>query len=232
MTMKKLLAAAIAVSVFMSWANAQSCSQFINAVNGKKLVYNNLDAKGKEQSKIIYTSTKKDASTVSNHTEIINKDGKSLGASDSEIKCSGDVISIDMKSFVPPSSSKQFSNMQVQGDAKYLVYPLNLSVGQTLGDGTMTMNITNDGRPMGDFQMEITNRKVEQAETINSAAGNFDCFRISYDTMVKMKMAGIGFPIHMHVVEWFSSKIARPVKSETYTKNGKLAGTMQLESIN
>ena len=230
--MKELLAAAVAVSMLMPMAKAQSCSDFINASNGKKLVYSNMDAKGNEQGKINYTSAKKDASTVSYHTEIIDKKGQSMGTSDSEIKCNGDALRIDMKSFVPAASAKQLGKMQVTGDAKYLIYPLNVKAGQTLEDGTMTMNITNDGRQMGDMQMDITNRKVEQAETINSPAGSFDCFRISYDAMVKIKMMGIGFPVHMHVIEWFSPKIARPVKSETYTKNGKLAGTMQLVSIN
>ncbi|HEY9001933.1 MAG TPA: hypothetical protein VIM89_11315 [Mucilaginibacter sp.] len=230
--MKKLFAAAIAVTLLMPLAKAQSCSDFINASNGEKLVYSNMDAKGKEIGQITYTSTKKDNSTVGYHTEMTDKNGKSMGASDSEIKCSGDALRIDMKSFVPPSSAKQLEKMQVSGEAKYLVYPLNVKVGQTLEDGTMTMNITNNGSPMGDMQMDITNRKVEQAETLSIPAGSFDCFRISYDAMVRVKMMGIGFPIHMHVVEWFSPKVARPVKSETYTKNGKLAGTMQLVSIN
>ena len=230
--MKKLIDAAVAVSMFMPLAKAQSCSDFINAANGKKLVYNNMDGKGKEQGKINYTSTKIDASTVSYHTELIDKNGQSMGASDSEIKCNGDALRIDMKSFVPAASAKQLGKMQVSGDAKYLVYPLNVKAGQTLEDGTVTMNIANDGHQMGNMQMDITNRKVEQAETVNSPAGSFDCFRISYDAMVKIKMMGIGFPVHMHIIEWFSPKIARPVKSETYTKNGKLAGSMQLVSIN
>lgn len=230
--MKKLIAAAIAVTMLVPLAKAQSCSDFINASNGKKLVYSNMDGKGNEQGKINYTSTKKDASTVTYHTEVIDKKGQTMGSSDSEIKCNGDALRIDMKSFVPPASAKQLGKMQVTGEAKYLVYPLNVKAGQTLEDGTMTMNITNDGHQMGDMQMDITNRKVEQAETVSTPAGSFDSFRISYDAMVKIKMMGIGFPVHMHVVEWFSPKIARPVKSETYTKNGKLAGTMQLVSIN
>ena len=101
-----------------------------------------------------------------------------------------------------------------------------------MDDGAMTMNITNNGSQMGEMQMDITNRKVEQQETLTSTAGSFDCFRISYDAMVKMKMMGIGFPVHMHVIEWFSPKLARQIKSETYTKNGKLAGTTELVSIN
>jgi hypothetical protein len=230
--MKTIIAAAIAVTSLVQSVKAQSCSQFINAVNGKKLVYENLDAKGKEQGKITYFATKKDASTVSYHTEISDKSGKQVTSSDSEIKCDGDVISIDMKSFIPPSSTKQFSKMQMQADTKYLAYPLNLKAGQTLTDGNADITINNDGHNMGDIQMEITNRKVEAEENIQIASGSFNCFRISYDAMVKVKMMGIGFPVHMHVIEWFSPEIARPVKSETYTKNGKLAGTMQLESIN
>jgi hypothetical protein len=230
--MKKTLFTAMAVIMMMHLAMAQDCAQFINAVNGKKLIYTNLDAKGKSTGKFNYNTAKKDASTVAVHTEVFDKDGKSVGSSDSEAKCNGNVISIDMKSFIPPASVKQFSKMQMQGDAKYLIYPLNLKAGQTLDDGSVNIIVNNDGHQMGDIQMDITNRKVEQEETVNTQAGDFNCFRISYDTMIKVKMMGIGFPVHMRVVEWFSPKLARPVKSETYTKNGKLAGTMQLEAIN
>lgn len=230
--MKKTLFTTIAVMILAHLSMAQNCSQFINAVNGKKLVYANLDAKGRGQGKIIYASTKKDGSTVSVHTEIVDKNGQAAGNSDSAIKCNGDAISIDMKSFIPASSVKQFSKMQMQADAKYLVYPLDLKAGQTLEDGSVNVIINNDGHKMGDIQMDITNRKVEQEEAVNTAAGDFDCFRIGYEASVKVKMMGIGFPVHMHVTEWFAPKFGRLVKSETYTKNGKLTGTMQLESIN
>lgn len=230
--MKKTLFTAIAVIMLAQLGMTQNCAQFISTVNGKKLVYANLDAKGKDVGKFNYTITKKDASTAAVHTEVFDKNGKSIGTSDSEIKCNGDAISIDLKSFIPASSTKQFSNMKMEGDAKYLIYPLNMKAGQTLDDGTVTINIINNGQQMGNMQMDITNRKVEQAETVNTAAGSFDSFRITYDAMIKIKMMGIGFPVHMHVTEWFAPKIARPVKSETYAKNGKLAGSMQLESIN
>jgi hypothetical protein len=230
--MKRIVLTAVAVLMLLNLGMAQDCSQFIGAVNGKKMVYANKDAKGKDVGKFNYITTKKDASTVTIHTEVFDKDGKSIGASDSEAKCNGNVISIDMKSFIPANSMKQFSNMKMEGDAKYLVYPLNMQAGQTLDDGSVTINMINNGTQMGNMQMDVTNRKVEQAETVNTPAGSFDCFRITYDAMIKIKMMGIGFPVHMHVTEWFAPKLARPVKSETYTKNGKLAGGMQLESIN
>jgi len=211
---------------------AQNCAQFISAVNGKKLVYSNLDAKGKMQGKVNYTSTQKDATTITVHSEVIDKSGQSASSADSEISCNGESINIDMKSFIPPASAKQFSKMQMQGDAKYLVYPLNLKAGQTLADGSVDITVNNDGHQMGDIQMNITNRKVEQAEAVTTPAGNFDCFKITYDALVKVKMMGIGFPVNMHITEWFSPKLGRPVKSETYSKNDKLIGSMQLESIN
>jgi hypothetical protein len=230
--MKNTLFTAMAVILLVQFGMAQNCSQFIGAVNGKKLVYANLDAKGKETGKFNYTSIKKNGSTVAVHTEIFDKTGKSIGNSDSEIKCNGDAISIDMKSFIPANSSKQYGNMQMSGDAKYLTYPLNLKPGQTLDDGSVTINIASNGGPMGDMQMDITNRKVEAAEKVTTKAGDFDCFKISYDAMMKVKMMGVGFPVHFHVTEWFSPKLARPIKSETANKGGKVMGSMELESIN
>ncbi len=229
--MKRTFFTAMAIIIVVQLGMAQSCSQFINAVNGKKLLYANLDGKGKEQGKFTYITTKKDASTVAIHSEMVDKDGKPMGSADSEAKCNGDAISIDMKAFIPVNSTKQLGNMQMQGDTKYLVYPLNLKAGQTLEDGSVNINISNGGQTMGNMQMDIINRKVEQQETVNTGAGDFDCFRITYDATVRIKLMGIGFPVRMHVTEWFSPKLARPVKSETYTKNGKLAGSMLLESI-
>lgn len=222
---------AIAV-IMVAQLSAAPCAQFINAVNGKKLIYSNQDAHGKEQGKVTYASTKKDASTITVYTEILDKNGQSNSSSDSEISCNGETINIDMKSFIPPGSTKQFSKMQMQADAKYLVYPLNLKAGQTLDDGAVNIIINNDGHQMGDIQMDITNRKVEQEEPLNTAAGEFNCFRIGYDALTKIKMIGIGIPVHMHVTEWFAPKLGRLVKSESYSKNGKLIGTMQLEAIN
>ena len=230
--MKKVLFTIVAIILSANLALAQNCSQFISAVNGKKLVYSNLDTKGKESGKMNFTTTKKSGSTVAVHTEVFDKNAKSIGTSDSEMSCDGETIKVDMKSFVPAASVKQFSNMQMQGDVKYLVYPLNLKAGQALPDGTADIIINNNGSHMGDINMEITNRKVEQQETLSLPAGSFDCYKITYATTIKVKMMGIGFPVHMQVTEWFSPKLGRMVKSETYTKNGKLAGTTQLESIN
>src|ERR1700748_3417684 len=164
--MKKALFTVIAVISLVHLSTAQSCSEFINATNGKKLTYANVDAKGKDMGKFTYTTTKKDGSTVAVHSEIFDKSGKPAGTSDSEIKCNGNALSIDMKSFIPANSMKQFNNMKMQGDGKYLTYPLNLKAGQKLEDGSVDILMDNNGQQMGDVQMDITNRKVEQQEGV------------------------------------------------------------------
>lgn len=210
---------------------AQDCSTFVNSENGKKLTYVDQDAKGKPQMTVVYTTTKKDASTIAVHAEISDKNGKPMGTADSEMICDGNAIKVDMKSFVPAASMKQNMDMKVSGEAKYLTFPMKMIVGQSLDDGTVTISMGSNGGPAIDMQMDLVNRKVEQTETISTNAGSFDCFKITYDVTTKMKMAGIGIPFHMKVIQWYSPKLGRDVKSETYNKGGKLMGTMVLDSI-
>jgi hypothetical protein len=230
---KKVLLTLAVLFIGLQLSVAQSCSQFINAVNGKKLVYNNMDPKGNNVNQVTYTSTKKDGSTVVVHSEMTDKRGRPAGSGDSEITCSGNAVNVDMKSFVPPASAQQFNKMQIQADGKYLMYPLDLKAGQALPDGSADINVNSEGGShFAEVLIDITNRKVEQAERLSISSGDFDCFRITYDIAVKAKILGIGIPVKMHVTEWFSTKLGRTIKSESYNKNGKLMSTMQLASIN
>lgn len=228
---KIFLLVSVVVSAFQL-CGAQTCSQFINAVNGKKMVYDNLDAKGNNVNQVSYTSAKKDASTVTVHSEITDKRGQPGGSGDSEITCNGNSISVDMKSFIPPASAKQFAKMDIQADAKYLMYPLDLKAGQALPDGSAVIGVNNGGVHFADINIDITNRKVEGQESLTLSCGSFDCYKITYDIAVKVKIGFVGIPVNMHTTEWFSPKLGRMIKTETYDKRGRLAGTMQLASIN
>ena len=230
--MKKTILTLLLLIVLAGLAGAQTCDQFINSTNGKKLVYGNLDAKGNEQGKATYTSVKKDGSTISIHSDVVDKNGKPVGSGDFDITCNGESINIDMKSFVPQNSARQFNNMEMQVDTKYLIYPLGLKAGDKLQDGSVIITINRNGSKFGEIHMDITNRNVEQKETVTTVAGDFDCFKISYDIHVENKIMGIGIPINMKTTEWFSQKLGRFVKSETYNKNGKLVATTVLEAIN
>lgn len=230
--MRKILLTMLALFACVQLCVAQSCDQFINSVNGKKLVYDNLDAKGKPQGQAIFTTTKKDGSTVNYHSEMTDKNGKTISVNDAEVTCSGESINVDIRAFLPPQPGRQGPNMQAQATGKYLIYPLNVSPGQTLPDGSANIQITSNGNPFSEADINITNRKVDKQESVTTAAGTFDCLTISYDILVKARVMGIGIPVNMHATEWFAPKLGRPVKTETYKKGGKLVGTMQLASIN
>jgi len=45
-------------------------------------------------------------------------------------------------------------------------------------------------------------------------------------------MMGIAVPVHIKAAEWYSPKLGRFVKSETYDKKSKLMGSMVLDAIN
>ncbi|SHM97932.1 hypothetical protein [Mucilaginibacter sp. OK098] len=229
--MKKIITTFLCLVTFVAIGTAQTCDQFISAGNGKKFVYSNLDTKGNKQGTLSYSSVKKDASTLTYHSEVTDKNGKAVGGGDFDISCNGTAIKMDMKSFVPAASTKQFSNMQMEGDGKYLTYPLNLKTGDKLEDGSATITVNNNGSKFSEMQINLTNRTVEGSESVQTNAGTFDCFKITYDSYFKVKVMGIGIPLNMKVTEWFSPKLGRFVKSETYRKD-KLAGSMILESIN
>jgi len=217
--------------ITVKFTAAQTCDQFINSSSGKKFVYANLDAKGNKAGTLSYSAVKKDASTLTFHSEVSDKNGKLVGSGDFDMMCNGAAVKIDMKSFIPAASAKQFNNMQMEGDGKYLTYPLNLKPGDKLEDGTAIITVNNNGSKFSELQIELTNRTVEAKETVQTNAGTFDCFKITYNSLFKAKIMGIAIPINMTVTEWFSPKLGRFVKSETYRKD-KLAGSMMLESIN
>jgi hypothetical protein len=229
--MKKTVYLILALVTIVKFTAAQTCDQFITSSNGKKFIYSNLDAKGNKASTLSYSGVKKDASTLTFHSEISDKNGKLIGSSDFDIMCSGTAIKIDMKSFIPATSAKQFSNMQMEGDGKYLTYPLNLKAGDKLEDGTAVITVNNNGSKFSEMQIEMTNRTVEAKETVQTGAGSFDCFKITYNSLFKAKIMGIGIPINMKIIEWFSPKLGRFVKSESYRKD-KLVGSMTLDAIN
>lgn len=67
-------------------------------------------------------------------------------------------------------------------------------------------------------------------EKITTPAGSWDAYKITYNGLFRMQMAGIGIPMNMQVTEWFVPGFG-VVKTETYSKNGKLMGSSLLTSL-
>lgn len=163
-------------------------------------------------------------------SELTDPKGKTIASAAGAFKCENGDLSVDMQVAMPSASMEQFKGMELKSDRAYLPYPGRMSAGQQLPGGAFHMDIYQNGRPFATVDYTVDNRKVEGKEQVTTPAGSWNCFRITYDLNMKVKI-GIGIPMHYQAVEWFAPGFG-VVKSEQYgSKKGKLSGSAQLTLI-
>lgn len=227
--MKKLL---FLLSVALAApAMAQTCSNFVQFNNGTVYTMTTYDAKDKETSSSTTTVSgvvKTATGVKADLTQVVNTDKKKEPTTvTSTVTCDNGTYSIDMKSFTNASMMKTSKDMEIKFEGNNLSYAADLSVGQSLPDGTMKMTSTNQGTPMSESTTTITDRKVVGKESITTSAGTFECYKITYTfSMSTVMFMPTGGTMNMpgmkprQVTEWFSFKVG-PVRSES-SKDGKL----------
>jgi hypothetical protein len=143
------------------------------------------------------------------------------------MECRDGVTTVDMEKFIDPNSLSAYENMEIEVEADNIPLPSNAKPGDALEGGLVTVRI-NTGTPVKvTMTVEITNRKVESREKVETPAGTFDCLKITYDMLSK-----IGFvKIQGSTAEYYNSKVG-VVRSESFNKKGKLTGYTVLEEIN
>lgn len=230
--MKKYLALIILFCNSYAATYAQDCKNFIYMTSGKVLKYSASNPKGKVTSTMQYSVKSITGNKAIINSQVFDEKGKELNETSFEIICEGNSMKIDMRNFMPSTSSSQFKGMTVKADATYLNYPAKIQVGQDLPDGNFTMQMFNDTQKMADMALNIVNRKVENMESVTTSAGTFDCYKISYNSQIKTTTFGISIPINMKITEWYSTKLGLNIKSEASNKKGKLISTTTLVSLN
>jgi len=120
------------------------------------------------------------------------------------IKLFSGVLIIDMKLFIPSSKQGQMGTAAATASDVYLEYPVAMKEGDALKDGQFSMDYKNAGGMAGSISVNITERKVVGKESITTPAGTWDCFKISSNQKITIKIAGIGIPIKADVTEWFA----------------------------
>lgn len=205
--------------------SAAQCNDFYIMEQGTEWTYDNINAKGKSTGKnqqIVKayqnTATGFKATVYSAFT---NDKGKKVREGDMEMTCENEVLIMDMKKFIPQEQQKAFDSYEMKIEAQNLELPSKLKPGQLLKDGSITLTAVGSPIPMT-LSVQITNRKVEGKETITTPAGTFECYKISNKTTTQTKM-GMNITFEFNTVEWIAEKVGM-VKSESFDKNGKLAG--------
>lgn len=212
------------ISAFYTFS--QDCTIYFPSNVGAVRELTQLDAKKKLSGIVKQTVTSNERIAngvkISFDNETLDKNGKLLFKGNYNVKCENGVYNIDMNSFLSGQTMSAYKDMDVQLTSDNLVFPQNLSVGQNLSGGTLTMVIKNNGFQIMKMTTVVSNRKVEAIESISTSAGTFECYKISYTVVTDML-----FKVETKGIEWIAKKVGA-VKTEIYDKKGKLIGSSEL----
>lgn len=165
--------------------------------------------------------------TATMNAVVKDNKGKLIADSTYEMSCNGEQVSIDFQSMMNPQLIEQFKNMEMEITGTNLDLPNDLSVGQSLPDASMVIEISISGINMG-ISTQITNRKVIATESVTTPAGTFDCFVITYDNELNMSM---GMNQSSSAKQWISEGVGM-VKQEDSNNKGKIISSSLLTSFN
>ena len=199
---------------------AQDCSNYYYLQNNKTIEMMIFNKNGKEAGKMTYvvSDSKKNGSTTNAtiNSEFVDAKGKTISKATNNVKCENGVMQMDMKTFIPPVQMEQMKTGEAKASDVYLEYPANMNIGDQLKDGQFNMDYETAGGMKSSIEISITERKVEGKETITTPAGTWECYKISAKNRITSKIAGIGIPIKMDVIEWFAPGFG-VVKTESKT---------------
>lgn len=219
------------VTMFSANVLAQECAGF-TLKEGSGFEMNNYDGKGKAIGKIIYKIakvSKEGANTVFTvDMESLNTKGKSELKNTYQMKCDGNVMSMDAKSLISQEQLKSFKDMEMKFTYENIEYPSKYAVGDKLKDASVKGEGKSGPMPVN-FNMLIKNRTVTGQEKLTVPAGSFDVYKINSDMNMEMVM---GFPVKMDMqtISYRAPGIVWDLKTETYRK-GKLMGYSELTKI-
>lgn len=208
---------------------AQYCNSYA-MTKGRVLGYKNFDAKGKlnSSSKITCYDVQVDSTEAIIYkikTEVANLYGDNVSSREHDLKCINGKLFVAIESLTGLDEEKEFEGMKISVDSKDIEYPETLQVGQTLPDATLTISTTSKGKKKIAYVVKVSNRKVVSNETVTVPIGTFDCFKITYDLEIKTTTN-----VKYSVNEFMAEGVGQ-IKSETYTKKGKLQSTSQLTEL-
>lgn len=226
-----LLLFAIVSSVFV---NAQDCGSYFPLKQGNSFQLSSYNDKDKlttvSDYNVVSLYNDGEFTVAKLHCTMMDDKGKMQDSTTYTYKCKGSDFYIDMKNFVSQQQMEAYKDMTVTVSGSEMVVPGNLTVGQTLPDGTMHMDIVNSGMPFATMDVDMTNRKVEAQESVTTPAGTYNCYKMSEDYLFKVTTMGFGIPMNMKQIEWYSLGVGM-VRSEAYNKSGKLMSYTVLTKI-
>ncbi len=215
-------------------SKSQTCETYFPFTRGSEFEQKNYNEKNKLVSTGVYRilESKEISGGIEAkvHSDIFDAKNKIVSTADYRVICNNGDLEIDMRSFLTPEMMSQYQNMEMKIEDAFINIPSRAQAGASLKDGKMKAEIFNDGQLFTIINIDVTNRKIVGIENITTTAGAFDAVKISYDVKIESSTMGIKIPVLYSILEWYVKGLG-PVKSESYTKNGKLKGTTVMTKV-
>ncbi len=227
MKIKYILSLLICYTVTSAFAQSK-CSRFYPLEEGTSFqytLYNNKDkVDGTTEYMVTDVNNENGNTNATMKIKFVDSKGKNVIESDYKISCTDSGIKMDYQSLFPTQMKQQYEEMGMEMEitGTDIQIPNNLTVGQTLDDSNINVNMSMTGMKMK-INIDNYDRKVEAKETVTTAAGTFDCYLLTEKTKSKVMMANQ----EMSSKIWLAENIGM-VKQETYNKKGKLMSRMEL----
>lgn len=215
----------------LSIAQAQ-CNAFFPIGEGVKWSYDYYDKKDKLTLKTVQWFKDVSGSGSSMKAMLVQemidaKKDKSIGTSESEWICNDGTLhfAINNMAFEGQAAAPNPSmTMDITGDK--MDVPSSLSVGESLKDLHYQIKMTVSGMTVMNRKFSVTDRKVVSQEKVETPAGTFDCYKVTYTTTSE---GGIGSGTTKTTI-WYAKDVG-VVKSENYNEKGGLIGKQVLSRI-
>ena len=166
-----------------------SCSSLVLFHKGAIIEGKSYDSTGKETAGQITTITDvrdEDGVTLADakmNTNSIIMGKEKISEMSITYKCNGEALYVDLGAVM--ANFKALKGAKIKANA--LEFPLKISVGETLPETSVSMEINTTGKGM-EATFAYTDRKVESKESITTPAGTWNCFKISSLIKTSMKM--------------------------------------------
>ncbi|HBG70187.1 MAG: hypothetical protein A2W93_10645 [Bacteroidetes bacterium GWF2_43_63] len=212
------------------WMSAQVCPEYFPLKTGNSWEMTQYNKKDKVEGVNAYSvKSVKDLTngydaTVT--TTVMNEKGEVEGSGDLIMKCADGVFYFDMKDFLGENFYQENPDMEIAMTANDLQFPATLTEGASLPDANITYQMSSNGMTIMTMTINITDRKIGGKETMTTAAGTFEVYKISSKIQSKT-----GFINTKHSSVDYISIGAGIVKSETYSDKGDLMEYMLLTKL-
>lgn len=144
--------------------------------------------------------------------------------------CTGTELIADLSGMIM-ATNDAMRDMEVRVKENKLVYPKQLGEGSKLPDGLLTAEMHQKGTKIMDLDFSIVNRLVNGKERLTTPAGTFDVYKISSEVNMTNRTMGIPIRANFRSVSYRNDDVLFDIKTETFSKNGKLRGYTILSKL-